>query len=177
MSTPTTRRRKTALAILPTDAKVDAVPTAHVERPWASKAYHVVLRKGDPVHQLYNRVKYLPTLHPADRQHLLMGMSEYLPIGNQGIAERMFHRAALNCYIQAVLLEGDMLELERGTEKHRAACGQHRAFTESMAKAYRLKGMKAPGAGRQRREPRPVDFTRGASNESERDPGTDSANG
>ena len=107
------------------------------------RAHSQLLRKSDPVHQLYVHVLALEELDEEMKKHLKLAIAQYLPCKHE-FFERVIIQAGLNCYVQSVRLSAAIAVEKIGTVRYRNLSAQYRAYVEAMAKSYRLRGLKTP---------------------------------
>ena len=142
--------------------------------PWPTDPTSPRLRISDPVHYLYSRILTLD-LDLRLRDHLIRVMWPYLKAHE--LNDRLFENRALiasglSCYVQSVRL-AVQIELENvGTERYEILSRHYRAYVETLAKAYRLKGMHQPKA-RPKYQPAGTRIQPSASAESPEEPEAD----
>lgn len=102
--------------------------------------------KSDPIHHLYRSLQSRVDLDLDLKDHLLLVLQPYLERvdGQKDFETRAMLEAGLYCFMQRKLIAFDLDKAPAGSKKHSTLGAQYRAWVECFAKAYRLKGMKAP---------------------------------
>ena len=122
------------------------------------------LTKSDPVHRVYRQVLELKDLDPELKTHLRLAFRQFLRPHQQFI-DRIILSAGLTCFLHCTLLNQEIVKERIGSDRYRSLSAQYRAWSESLAKSYRLRGLKAPPRWRKDPPKRPVDFSRGGNEE------------
>ncbi len=124
------------------------------------RAHSQLLRKSDPVHQLYVHVLAVKELDEEMRKHLKLVIAQYLPCKHE-FFERVIIQAGLSCYVQSIRLLAALSTEKIGTLRYRNLSAQYRAYIEAMVKSYRLRGLKTPERWKKETVRKPMNFSVG----------------
>ena len=131
---------------------------ARVITKFPHRAHSQLLRKSDPVHQLYVHVLALRDLDEEMKKHLKLVIAQYLPVKHD-FFERVIIQAGLSCYVQSIRLLAALSTEKIGTLRYRNLSAQYRAYVEAMAKSYRLRGLKTPARWKKDTVKKPMNFS------------------
>ena len=106
------------------------------------------LRQANPVHFFFGELLERKLPSPYLRKHLLTYCQPYLKASEDvDAAAQVLYRAALECYVEQAILWHEMHSATAGSVKYRTLGSQIRAWIETYAKAYWLKGLKTNKRG------------------------------
>ena len=117
---------------------------------WPTNPKSQRLRRSDPVHYLFSRL--LELKQDLDlKDHLIRVVVPYLKTteaNDRSFSNRALIASGLFCYCQSVRLQLEIEKETPGSEQYEIKSRHCRAYIETLAKAYRLKGMYEPAKRR-----------------------------